>query len=816
MSHSKGGNLGSQTSVMVRMTKPPDTNASVFVATKVRQAPPVASSLPWGLRIDNDGQVVPHSMLGTLADYEASCTDVAPEINHTPLNPPRTESLRSAPLPRYQQILKGLPTWTTKAQTYFDGKNERQMEAWDEALVERDLQQQRILRKLQKQDAISLRMNSQQAYRRVKEERTMIDSVLRDPALMPTTERGKGFRVGSEYWQQPNVLSRSQLQTTLTKTEQGSGGDFEFIGYPDSVRRELGATMDRTQLTSTTRFFENPYLTNRHTQLGEATTALHPHIPDMSDLEVIGNAVRMSELGADGSGGDAHAIANNTSDSDDRNEPRPNIDGSNPTTTVFGVDSELEEDLMDAVAEIDDAERNLVPGPHLTCYGSYADNVTPQTASHAHIRTQETECRLVFSAPVCEKSASDFVLHNTGTTALYYHWEKVEQPNVLGTANNYQQLFFFDVRPRSILPGEKRAIPIHFISKKSGIFIERWQMKVLPKISNAPYMVLHGTADEEDHNEALRVSLESQLESTAIETSIRQMIYSLVARVHTTHTDTPPPGKRHDELFAIANDDVWDLLELKYNDAVVAKLAILHRRVLLQLWAQTNAPAPDAPTEPTPPAKKGGDKKGDAKGAAAVEAPQIEIPETQQWNLSITNLKKNILDLVDDSAQVIAGHTWETQHTYLSELTRHIDTLVNSAASPSSVQPNREGVVSEVIARMIDAVAAGCEAARLKKGLPEMPLVVAEAAVEEAYMPKNIRAPVKGAKAPPKPKAGGKDDKGKKGKDTDVVEALAPLDKETAAALAPLQFILARHSVVMAMDEMVLLLANGRRSNDDP
>lgn len=63
-------------------------------------------------------------------------------------------------------------------------------------------------------------MNSEAVYRRVKERREKLDIALSDPSAMRSNEKGKGYRVGTEYWAQP-LVTKSGLQSTLTKRERG-------------------------------------------------------------------------------------------------------------------------------------------------------------------------------------------------------------------------------------------------------------------------------------------------------------------------------------------------------------------------------------------------------------------------------------------------------------------------------------------------------------------------------------------------------------------------------------------------------------------
>lgn len=754
--------------------------ATVFVASRrddgaaaTPTAPPDAGSqLSYGLRVDGAGRVVPHSLLGSLEDFE-TLGDVPAEMSRqATMVPPSQPRPDHNPPVRYREILDGIPRWTKTAQQYENGREARHLKRWEGWNGEQKRQEQHIMSRMPPGKETLLMTNSVEAHRRVVEEQEMLETVLSNKRALPFDEIGHGYRVGSEYFAQPEV-TKTGLQTTLKRSQKGPADGFLYIGKPTVVAEEqqLGSQLDmtRTGVERRSTFFANPYLTARQQAVQSGQALLFPHTPKMDQLQVVGRPYPSTNS----SGDDGAAVA----DSVHANAPR-----------------EEEVHTSSEAAEAADADAALdgpKPGPHLDCAGSYPAEAQPTTGDGT---------RILFTAHVGEKTESSFSLANSGTTALYYHWEKVETPNSLGTSRTHKQRFFFDLRPQAILPGETRTIPMYFLSGKSGIYIESWHLRVTPQLQYTPTVILSGTALQEDVHRPACEALEAETEKSLIEGSIRSLLLNLVDRVHTTKVVRPTPLVRTFDIFQQANAAQIAAQELDFDDTVVGQMARLHTQVCNQLWAEEAAPGKDEPAVPVPVDPKA--KKG-APPVAAEEAQALDVPAVEPWDLSIAGLKRLMQTLGEVLPSPVVGQTWRPPHAYLDELNGLV-TKLSAARDPAAAAMPRETIASAVIARMIDAVAAGCAMGRSLRKLPEMPLVVAAPVPEEVYQPRNISAPQKGAKKAPA--KGGKDDgkgkKGGKGGGAEPPAALEPLSAEDAAALAPLQFALARQAVVAALDEL--------------
>lgn len=127
--------------------------ASVFVASRREDgaaatppAPPGAGTqLPYGLRLDGAGRVVPHSLLGSLDDFETLGTVPAEMRRQATRVPPAQPRLDHNPPVRYREILDGIPRWTEKAQKYEDGRDARHLKRWEGWNGEQKRQEQHIM-----------------------------------------------------------------------------------------------------------------------------------------------------------------------------------------------------------------------------------------------------------------------------------------------------------------------------------------------------------------------------------------------------------------------------------------------------------------------------------------------------------------------------------------------------------------------------------------------------------------------------------------------------------------------------------------------
>lgn len=135
--------------------------------------------------------------------------------------------------------------------------------------------------------------------------------------------------------------------------------------------------------------------------------------------------------------------------------------------------------------------------------------------------------RVLFEGGPGEAVTEHLDLLNTGTTALYYSWEQIPNPNPLGTClHEGVQRFYFDTEGGKVLiilivllivsslgvllPGQFFSFPFMFKSAKAGIFLEKWLLCTGPLLAGGRpiCIVLRGTAYQEDQHEEQRMNID--------------------------------------------------------------------------------------------------------------------------------------------------------------------------------------------------------------------------------------------------------------------------------------------------------------------
>jgi len=725
-----------------------------------------------GPRYDDAGHMVPHSILGSKDEYVAAAGYDPTQSGSSATTRHASVDLAAMPTARASAAVAAAMNPDHPSRIWPEGKEKRQLNRWTEAARDWERQESDLAAKLGRAPA-ELMMNSEAQYRRVKEKREQVDITLSDPSAMRSFEKGHGYRVRSEYWAQPNI-TKSGLQTTLTMRQRGLNSapeSFTYVSKPASVLDELhqagrpaGAALDRT-----IPFFRTSYIQERGADLREAVEQLFPHEPDVAGLEVVGRAILSPDCL-----GFAGTVATSLAD-----EPQADlaVDTDAHSESVAVAESTPRENAHEAAHHA-----SVQPGPHLKIVGT--DETRGGGATRVHFQTS-----------VGAAEMASLVLENRGTTALIVSWHKVEAPNALGKVEDNAQRFFFDHRPVTILPGERRALPVQFRSRVGGMFLETWAASVLPSVGADCEVCFCGTAIREDEFQPAREAVEAALEKALMRRAIADMLHTLITRIHPRNHEAifgaPPPTL--EERFMKANAALAEREGWTFCDRIVRDLQLLYRRVIAQEWATSNVPQQASAHD-----------GADAKGARKEEiADEVRVPDPDEWDLSVSGLRKTILDMTDwDFPSKLDGHTWHRAHEYLAELNAHVVALSRKKARDLRV--DRRVVAREFVAAMMSAVEDRCVQARFACGLKPMPLVVAEEVAEEEYVPRiQISPPVKGAK---KGKPPAKDDKKKKPERAAQGKPAEPLDEETAAALAPIQYAMAREAVVSALDDLDTLL----------
>ncbi|XP_078330048.1 MYCBP-associated protein-like isoform X3 [Crassostrea virginica] len=499
-----------------------------------------------GPRYNEEGAPIPHSLLGSYDEFRKEAI--------------KRGDLLDLPVPSDADLQPDRPTvkYEKKKRDRCDRLRPNENNAlinWQLKMLERKRQQGYISKLLQKNPE-DLAMNAADNYRRITEERYIIDRTI------PAKDYGKGYRVGSEFWKQQERFGDEEtgIHMTLTKTEQGYPRPVEHIGIPKSVRQEKGWFWPPYHTTPVHYpWHKNPYLEERREQLQDVISELDPHKPDFDKLEVIG-----------------------TSNPVNHERVQSNL-GILEEEARF-MEEGMEPDYLDqdAPQEIDEKEgkEELVFGPSISFAGqparwtgdgySYADQIG-------------IEARVTFESLAGDRVTSYLYIINDGTTSVYYDWKKLPKENPFDLVHAHVQRFYFNNSSGKIylkgviLPGETMKFPFVFKSPNAGVFTEQWKFETRPNLCGGAALIvtLRGIALQEDKFQREREELERDLQQKQAEQVVRQIMYDIISGIKTPDRPSSPIDAyiTDEEIFSRNNP------KLHYNHSSIAELKQLYLEI---------------------------------------------------------------------------------------------------------------------------------------------------------------------------------------------------------------------------------------------
>uniref|UniRef100_A0A8C5TPK8 MYCBP associated protein n=1 Tax=Malurus cyaneus samueli TaxID=2593467 RepID=A0A8C5TPK8_9PASS len=178
---------------------------------------------------DGSEEILPHHILGSLEEFRMEAlarknTQLADAIKI-----PCPDAIIAALKEEYEKERRKEKTHQSQLPEHRAFRN------WTHNMAMRKKQEKHLGEILDKPEN-ELLMNMSDNYRQIQEERDLIDRTL--PALFP----GKGYHVGSEFWNLPDKIGDdlTGLTLTLTRTECGYPEPVTHVGKPHTVQRETG------------------------------------------------------------------------------------------------------------------------------------------------------------------------------------------------------------------------------------------------------------------------------------------------------------------------------------------------------------------------------------------------------------------------------------------------------------------------------------------------------------------------------------------------------------------------------------------------
>lgn len=621
----KQPDMGKPKSRMVSVAKPAPPDAPV--------KPPQFSGFA-GPKYDEQGEVITHSLLGTYEDFHREATRRGDLITNMPT--PREEHGRAdTPTVKYER-----PKREQKAKLSRDDNNA--LANWQQRMLERKRQQGYISKLLQKSPE-DLAMNQADNFRKVQEQRYLVDRAI------PGVDYGKGYRVGSEFWHQQEQFGDdlTGLHMTLTQAQRGYPPPVEHIGLPAVVKEEKGCEwLGRTSPHVNYPWHKSQFLEQRKKQLQPYMDEMDPWKPDFDGLQVIGSnkpfqgdvTVKVAEQEGDDLEYDAYL--------DDlsgvkRVEPFEGEDEE-------GKEKEEESERKSVLAQTE-GEKAPVFGPSLLFSGQHA-RWTGDSFSYKN--EVGIEARVTFEAFTGDRVTSFLELVNDGTTSIYYDWKKMSKDNPFDLVQKQVQRFYFNNASGVILPGETLRFPFVFKSPNAGVFSEQWNLETRPVVCGgaALLVTLRGVALQEDKFKEQREKLEKELVQRQAQQVVGQILYEMVSGIRTPERARSPVDAyiTEEEIFRRNNPG------LEYSHEHVAKLAEIYSQLF-----------------------------------------EEEVRAENVWSLSVADLQESILQLGEEED--------EKKENLLHQMNNLVGQLTYIPAVPMQQRMHAAGyqLMSEAIDRMV-------------------------------------------------------------------------------------------------------------------
>ncbi|XP_049427250.1 MYCBP-associated protein isoform X3 [Epinephelus fuscoguttatus] len=557
----------------VRKTKPAEevTDAVRWPLTQPVDLDPDSEPLDYtemeGLRFDDQGMVLPHSILGSLEDFrdylEAKGETEVHEKNYLGGEDCRLQPAETSPM---CQLVKRIP----KSQRHNPSEaprrhhteavqNERGISSGHRNIQSNALQHwhTQMTQRRRQQDFLSdhldrpvenLLMNQANHFRETQEKREFLSQV------MPLIHPGYGYRVGSEFWSLPQRYGdeMSGITATLTQTQQGRWEPVTHIGQPSSIRQESGIFVAETLRPASRTWEQSLYLKHQRQELGEVLQDMDIKKPDINGLEVIGSGKPFTSV----------TVC-----------PSPLLDKEEEEAEH----KMMKKENIDPQTQYDDVRLDALHIPALRFCGQLASWTGNSTTNQGEVGISAT---IFFEALTGDRASSHLELHNEGSTAIFYSWQQLPVPHSFPKLRSQTKNlhFYFNSSSGVIRPGDTQRVEFIFKSEEPGIKTELWQLLTHPLLLQGASMqvTLRGVALYQDKSADQKLFIETKLEKTVKVKMCWSIVYEMLQGVRTPERPSSPA-----ELYVTEEQEF-----LSKNP----KLQYLHQPVedLKRLWQEVH------------------------------------------------------------------------------------------------------------------------------------------------------------------------------------------------------------------------------------
>ncbi|XP_032398071.1 MYCBP-associated protein isoform X1 [Etheostoma spectabile] len=529
----------------VRKTKPADEvrNAVRSPVAHLVNLDPGSQKLdytgPEGFRFDEQGRVLPHSILGSLEDFR-SYLEAKGE----------TELVKR--IPKSQRYAPSEAPESHPSEPLENGHGHKNIQSnalkhWHTHMMQRR-QQQDFLSDLLYQPVENLLMNQANRFRETQEQRELLNQV------KPLIHSGYGYRVGSEFWSLPQRYGdeMSGITATLTQTEQGRREPITHVGQPGSILQESGITCSETLRPASRTWDQSAYLQHQCQELREVLRDVDIKKPDINALEVIGSGKPFTFVTVCQS---------------------PLLEKEEEETES----KKIKQENLDPLAQYDDVRSDALLIPALRFCGQLASWTGNSTTNQGEVGLSAT---IIFEAPTGEIASSHLELHNEGSTAIFYSWQQLPVPHSFPKLQSRTKKlhFYFNSSSGVICPGDTQQVEFIFKSEEPGINTERWKLNTHPVLLQGASMqvTLRGVALYQDKTADQRLFIETKLEKIVNVKMCRSIVNEALLGFRTPERPSSPA-----ELYITEEQEF-----LSKNP----KLQYLHEPVedLKRLWREVH------------------------------------------------------------------------------------------------------------------------------------------------------------------------------------------------------------------------------------
>ncbi|XP_029291558.1 MYCBP-associated protein isoform X2 [Cottoperca gobio] len=460
-----------------------------------------------GLQFDDQGMILPHSILGSLEDFRSylEAKGETELVKRVPKS--RRYAPSETPGRDHSQTVedgRGIPSAHSNIQS-------NALQHWHTHMAQRRRQQD-FLRDMLDRPVENLLMNQANRFRETQEKREYLNQV------MPLIHSGYGYRVGSEFWSLPQRYGdeMSGIAATLTQTEQGRREPVTHIGLPRIIRQESGMICAETLRPASQTWDQSRYLQHQCHTLGELLQDMDVKKPEITGLEVIGSGKPFTFVTV------CHG---------------PLLEKEEEETEH----KKMKKENLDPLAQYDDVRSDALHIPALRFCGQLASWTGNSPTNKGEIGINAT---IVFEALTGERASSHLELQNEGSTAIFYSWQQLLVPRSFPNLRSRTKSlhFYFNSSTGVICPGDTKRVEFIFKSGEPGIKTELWQLNTHPLLLRGATMLvtLRGVALYQDKTADQRLFLQTKLEKIVKVKLCRSIVYEVLRGVCTPERPSSP------------------------------------------------------------------------------------------------------------------------------------------------------------------------------------------------------------------------------------------------------------------------------------